>query len=270
MRLTPLHPELGVEVHGFDPQHGGSPAEIAELRAALDAHDMLLIRGAGRLSPARQLEITGWFGPPAPVDNTGNGNFVTVLDNAEEAGSFMLPFHSDLTYTDVPIKAICLHAVALPERPTSTSFVSNRAAWARLSDVDKARLAPLHLRHLYVSSMPSLNMPNMAAVHPIAFTNPRNGAPLLLVTEHHADRVLELDEAESRALIERLLADIYAPEHQYEHVWQMDDLLIWDNLALQHARRERSDPGAGKRALQRVALSEIGVMELVARARAAA
>ncbi|MBU6268087.1 MAG: TauD/TfdA family dioxygenase [Sphingomonadales bacterium] len=121
-----------------------------------------------------------------------------------------------------------------------------------------------------MSKMPSLNMPDMAAVHPLAMTNPRNGVPLLMVTEHHADRVAELPEAESRALIDRLLADIYAPQHQYEHVWQQDDLLVWDNLALQHARRERSDPGAGKRALQRVALSETGVMELVAKARAAA
>lgn len=270
MRFVPLHPELGVEVHGFDPHTGGSAAEIGTLRAAFDRHDLLLFRGFGRIGPERHTEITGWFGPPSPVSNAGNGAFVTVLDNAEEAGSFMLPFHSDLTYTDVPIKAICLHAVALPELPTSTSFVSNRAAWGRLSDADKALLAPLHLRHHYHSTMPSLNMPDMDAVHPLAFTNPRNGAPLLMVTEHHADRVLELDEAASRALIDRLLADIYAPEHQYEHVWQQNDLVLWDNLALQHARRERSDRGAGKRALQRVALSEVGLMELVARARAAA
>ncbi|MDE2403853.1 MAG: TauD/TfdA family dioxygenase [Sphingomonadales bacterium] len=270
MRFTPLHSDFGVEVHDFDVQAGGAAEDVAVLRSALDAHDMLLLRGAGRVSPERQTEITGWFGPPAPVDNAGDGQFVSVLDNAEEAGSFMLPFHSDLTYTDCPIKVICLHAIALPERPTSTSFVSNRAAWNRLSTADRARLAPLHLRHLYVSSMPSLNMPDMAAIHPLAMPNPRTGAMLLVVTEHHADRIVELPGDESRALIDRLLADLYAPACQYEHVWRPDDLLIWDNLALQHARRERSDPGAGKRALQRVALAETGIMELVARARAAA
>ena len=270
MEFVPLHPELGVEVRGFDPQTGGTPEEIAALRAALATHDLLLFRGGGRLAPERHCTFTCWFGPPAPVDNTGQGQFVTVLDNAEEAGSFVLPFHSDLTYTEVPIKAICLHAVALPERPTSTSFVSNRAAWQRLSDADKTLLAPLHLRHAHVSSMPSLNMPDMAAIHPVAMTSPRSGATLLMVTEHHADRIPELPEQASRALIDRLLAGIYAAEHQYEHVWQRDDLVIWDNLALQHARRERSDPGAGKRALQRVALAETGIMELIARAREAA
>lgn len=270
MRFTPLHPELGVEVHGFDLQGGGTPAEIAELRAALDTHDLLLLRGASRISAERHLEITSWFGPPAPVDNSGQGNFVTVLDNAAEAGSLMLPFHCDLTYTDCPIKVISLHAIALPAQPTSTTFVSNRAAWGRLGVADRAMLAPLHLRHCYVSRMPSLAMPDMAAIHPLVMANPRTGAPLLMITEHHADRVPELPEAESRALIDRLLAGFQAPGHQYEHRWQPHDLLIWDNLSLQHARRDSSDPAAGKRALQRVALSEVGMMELVARARQAA
>lgn len=41
MRLRPLHPDLGVEVIGFDVQSGGSAGEIAELRA-------LLFQGARR------------------------------------------------------------------------------------------------------------------------------------------------------------------------------------------------------------------------------
>lgn len=43
---------------------------------------------------------------------------------------------------------------------------------------------------------------------------------------------------------------------------------MWDNLALQHARTQPSDPGEGYRALQRVALAEVGLSELVDRARA--
>jgi len=267
MQLTPLHPDLGVEVTGFDVQSGGTAAEIAQLRTALDTHDLLLFRGAGRLSPERQRQATGWFGPPAPVDNSGQGDVVTVLDNDGEAGSLKLPFHCDLTYTPVPIKAISLHAIALPERPTATSFVSNRAAWNRLSAADKALLAPLSLRHEYISNMPTLDMPDMAAVHPIAWRNARNGAMLLMVTEHHADRIPELPEGDSRALLDFLLAGLYRPEHRYDHTWRLGDFMIWDNLALQHARREHSDPGQGKRALQRVALSEVGIMELIRRAR---
>lgn len=268
MELRPLHPDFGVEVIGFDLHAGGSPDEIAALRAAYDQHAMLLFRGQGRVSPERHVEITGWFGPPAPVANDGMGNLVSVLDNAEPAGSLQLPFHSDLTYTDVPIKAICLHAIALPERPTSTTFVSGAAAWRHLPDDLKQRVAGLSSNHFYQTRMPGFDWPTFETNWPIRYPHPRTGEPILFVTEHHSVRVPELDEAESREVLDALFAALYAPARQYEHVWQLDDLLLWDNLVTQHARREQSDPGGGKRALQRVALAEVGFHDLIDRERA--
>ncbi|MBU6268088.1 MAG: TauD/TfdA family dioxygenase [Sphingomonadales bacterium] len=134
MHFTPLHPDLGVEVHGFDVQAGGTADEIAALRAAFDAHDMLLFRGAGRISPERHTQITSWFGPPGPVDNAGNGQFVSVLDNAEEAGSFMLPFHSDLTYTDCRSRRSACTPSRCPSGrrpPASSAIVPPGRGWAR-------------------------------------------------------------------------------------------------------------------------------------------
>ena len=59
---------------------------------------------------------------PAPVSNGGAGDFVSVLHNRDPAGSMQLPFHCDLTYTDVPIKAICLQAIELPGQPHLDHF----------------------------------------------------------------------------------------------------------------------------------------------------
>jgi taurine dioxygenase len=119
-----------------------------------------------------------------------------------------------------------------------------------------------------VSKLTAMNWPRFVAEHPVRLIHPRTGVPLLLVTEHHAERILELDEARSRAVIDEIFAVMYAPERRYTHWWQPDDLLIWDNLALQHARTEEAVPSRGRRALQRVALSEVGLPELVERARA--
>jgi alpha-ketoglutarate-dependent taurine dioxygenase len=267
MRFRPLHPDFGAEVIGFDVQRGGSAGEIEALREAYDRYQLLLFRGGGRIAPERHVEITSWFGPPPPVSNMGEGNFVSVLKNDEAAGSYQLPFHSDLTYTDVPIKAICLHAIALPEAGTSTTFVSGVAAWAKLTAERQDDLASLTLRHLHIPNMPEYNWPNFVAEHPVRLQHPRTGQPILFVTEHHADRILELDETRSKALLEELFAHIYAPERRYEHQWQLDDLLMWDNLAVQHARTKKSEPSEGARALQRVALSEVGLDELIERAR---
>lgn len=268
MEFRPLHPDFGAEVIGFDVQCGGTADEIAALQGAYDRHSLLVFRGGGRVAPERQVEIAGWFGPPAPIANDGEGNLVTVLQNEEAAGRLELPFHSDLTYTDVPIKAICLHAIALPEGGSSTTFVSSAAAWDRLPAALQAELADKTLRHVYASRVMAADWPTFTAEHPVRLLHPRTGRPILLVTENHADRILELDEARSRAVIDELFTYLYAPAARYQHWWQLDDLVMWDNLAIQHARTEEAHPRAGKRALQRVALAEVGFHELLERARA--
>lgn len=269
MDIRPLHADFGAEVIGFDVQNGGTPAEIDELRRAYDAHSLLLFRGGGRVSHERHVEIASWFGPPAPIANDGQGNLVSVLQNEESSGRLQLPFHSDLTYTDVPIKAICLQAIAVPEGGSSTTFVSSAAAWGKLSPALQDELADKTLRHVYASRLIEVSWPTFVAEHPVRLLHPRTGRPILLVTENHADRILEMDEARSRAVIDALFGVLYAPEARYQHWWQLDDLIMWDNLAVQHARTEEAHPRAGKRALQRVALAEVGFHELLERARAA-
>ncbi len=266
MELRPLHPHFGAEVIGFDTQTGGSSDDITALKDAWDTYGLLLFRGGGRLAPERQLEIASWFGPPPPVAN-GQGDFVTVLHNDEASGRAVLPFHSDLTYTDHPIRGICLHAIELPQGETSTTFVSGVSAWERLPEALREEIRGTTLRHKLEKFVSAYNWPVFIAEHPTVLPHPRDACPVLFVTEHHADRILELDEARSRDTLTRLFSHLYAPEARYEHVWQLHDLLMIDNIALQHARTREALPGMGARALQRVALSEVTLDELVEHAR---
>ena len=141
-------------------------------------------------------------------------------------------------------------------------------AWNELTGEQQEEFAGLTLRHVHISDVKEYDWPPFIADHPLKFPNPRTGEPMLLVTEHHATRILELDEAESQAKLDELFAHIYAPERQYEHVWQLNDVLMWNNLAIQHARREHSDFAGGPRALQRVALCEVTLQETIDHARA--
>lgn len=268
MQFRPLHADLGAEVLDFDIQRGGSAEEIAKLRQAYDEYGMLLFRGGGRMTPERHVEVISWFGPPGPISNNEDGEIVTVLDNEVSAGSFRLPFHSDNTYTEVPMKGLCLHPIALPAGGSSTSFVSSRAAWLKLSPEMRERLAALTLRHVLVIDMPEFDWPDFAADHPVRLFHPRTGEPLLLVTEYHADRILELGETESSMLLQELFAHLYASECIYEHQWQLHDVLVWDNLMIQHSRKATADPAAGRRIIQRCALGEMGMPELLRRRRA--
>lgn len=262
MRIRPLHDAFGAEVLDFDVAGSSSSAEVEALRDALDQHGLLLIRAGQRITPERHVEIGGWFGPLM----SDNGRQWSVLDNDEAAGTMRLPFHSDFSYTATPIKVISLHALEVPPGGSATAYVSNAYAWRTLDADRQARLASLTLRHRHSSKITD-QWPVFVADHPVRLTHPRTGAPLLYVTEHHADRICELAPAESERLLADLYAHIYAPANVYTHHWRPYDLVIWDNLAVQHARPEAAERAAGKRVLQRVAVNEVSLPVILERAR---
>jgi alpha-ketoglutarate-dependent taurine dioxygenase len=70
----------------------------------------------------------------------------------------------------------------------------------------------------------------------VCLEHPKTQRPLLFVTAHHVDRISDVSEARSAELLQLLFAELYAPHRRYEHVWRLGDLVIWDNLAIQHAR----------------------------------
>src|SRR5690606_36994699 len=86
------------------------------------------------------------------------------------------------------------------------------------------------------------------AEHPVVMPHPVTGDDLLYVSAMQTDSIVGLPEDESEALLARCWEVLYAPDNVYEHVWSPGDLLVWDNLALHHARRAVS----GRRTLRRV------------------
>jgi taurine dioxygenase len=271
MRIEPLAPGFGARITGFDVERGGAPEEIAELRRAYDEHQLLVLRDCGRIAPERHVEISGWFGQIG-ANADGEGRPWTVLHNDQAIGSKPLPFHCDISYMEHPIEGISLHPLALPGGGTSTTYVSNLVAWNGLPAPLQAELGGRKARHYYASAqLLDLDWPVFEAWHPIRLEHPRTGRPLLFVTEHHVDRIEGMTEARSAAVLQELFAQLYAPERRYEHDWREGDLVIWDNLAVQHARTREAKPSRGVRALQRVAMGRYGFLdqlEALRRARA--
>jgi taurine dioxygenase len=262
MRFSPLHPDFGVEVLDYDPCADRSSAAIEKLRAALDEHLMLLFRRDGAISPEQHLEIASWFGPPTEALS---GGAVSTFHNERTVGAMRLPFHNDFTFTDAPLPHISLHALELPAGGTSTSFVSSAKSWDNLEPDLQAKLAPLTIRHQREPLTP--DEPVMIGDHPIRFPHPRTGRPILLINEYQGKCIRELSPEESDRTLKDLFARMYVPDRIYTHRWRLYDFLIWDNLALQHARREEAAMSDGVRLLQRVAVGGVGHLELMERAR---
>jgi len=261
VEIEPLSQGFGAEVTGFDVRHGRAPAEVSALRSAYEQWNLLIFRGCGLLDPERQVEIAGWFGPVGG-NRDERGRRWTVLHNDNATGSAELPFHCDISFMAHPLEGISLHPQALPDVETSTTFVSNAVAWDALPRNLQNELKRLRGHHYYDSSSEmNLDWPPFEQWHPVCLEHPKSKRPMLFVTEHHVDLISDVSEARSAELLAILFKQLYAPSRRYEHVWRVGDLVIWDNLAIQHARTRASDPSEGVRALQRVAIGEHGFKE---------
>ncbi len=270
MRTTPLGPGFAVEVSGIDPASPASEAEAEQLRSLLDEHGLLVLR-CPDLSPADHLRFVALFGPIYDEARDASGmSHVSNVIGVFPTGRLL--FHQDFAFTPHPHPVQSLYAEEVTGNVAPTLFVSNVLAYRRLAPEQQelwAILTAVHardatrrgnrddefvrvrLRELHDGDDP-VRYPR--AEHKVIQRHPRTGEPLLFVNEYYTSHVLELDPEAGEQVIRDACAVIYAPDAVYAHQWREGDLVVWDNVALQHARAEvRPDT---RRTLRRVLVND--------------
>ena len=224
---------------------------------------LILFRGQ-TLSRTQQQAACDIFGPAL---RTELDNY--VVSNVVEGGFLgkaELLFHNDIPYVPAPFLGGSLHALDVAEGAAATRFASALNGWDRLPSPLKARvegLNALHVRgHLLGrrTTLADLDPGDMATVHPVVGRQEDTGRPYLFVNLDMSACITRLAPEASDALLEELFAHLYDPANVYEHHWQRGDLVVWDNLAVQHAR---SATGNAARTLQRVTIAHYGYWEQV-------
>jgi taurine dioxygenase len=81
------------------------------------------------------------------------------------------------------------------------------------------------------------------AVHPVVISLPHTGKHALFVNEFNTSHIVEYgpDSEEGEELLQTLFRALYEDTNLYEHHYVNHDLVIWNNLATQHARPARID-----------------------------
>lgn len=270
METKPLGPGFAVEVTGIDPATELSASEAQQLRSLLDEHGLLVLRSPG-LSPADHLRFVGLFGPI--YDEARDASGMSHVSNV--VGVFptgRLLFHQDFAFTPHPHPVQSLYAEEVTGHVAPTLFVSNVLAYGRLTPAQReewAGLTAVHARdatrrgnrddefvRVKLRELPHGDDPIRypRAHHAVIQRHPRTGAPLLFVNEYYTSHLLELEPEAGEQVIQDACAAVYAPEAVYAHQWREGDLVVWDNIALQHARAEvRPDT---RRTLRRVLVND--------------
>jgi taurine dioxygenase len=227
----------------------------------------VLIRDV-ELSDDAGTTLTELLGPvsfASPVMREGRTRKYSFIGNVHSEGKLRdgeLLFHSDHTFLPNPLKAISLYSLAAPSKGGETVFANAGAAYRRLPEDLKRRIADLKARHIASYSAfegdtrPKFNADgrDKIAIHPVVWRHPESGAPILLVSRLLTESIMDMPFEESEALLNELFAYIEDPAWHYVHRWKVGDYLVWDNRQLQHSRRD-FDP-TEKRALRRVPIDE--------------
>lgn len=237
-----------------------APSEAWHLRQLFDAHGMILAHGQA-LSIARQREVCAIIGPI--LLRAGEGEAMT--NEAGGPAASELAWHADAAYTDHPFEALSLHALDVVDGASSTRFVHAADAWDRLSghlraalaDRQQAMVSPHYAQLAGWACDRAQDDALVRSVRPAVHRHPRTGRDCVWVSALQTAALAGLSPDDSRATLHAVFAELYAPGAVFEHRWRTGDLIIWDNIALQHMRGNLE--GVGRRVLQRVIVGTEGV-----------
>ena len=74
----------------------------------------------------------------------------------------------------------------------------------------------------------------MRNIHPVVRVHPETGRKALFVNELWTERIVELEEAESKHVLAMLFEHVASPLFTVRWRWQVNDMAFWDNRAFQH------------------------------------
>jgi len=98
-------------------------------------------------------------------------------------------------------------------------------------------------------------------VRPLLMPHPRTGEGVLYVNAMQTARIVGMGREDSEDTLAALFAELYREERVYRHTWNNGDLVIWDNIALQHSRCDLT--GMNPRRLQRIVIADKSFFDLL-------
>jgi taurine dioxygenase len=260
IKVTPLSPACGAEISGVDLTRELTSAQVRAIKDAWNKHLVLVFRGQ-TLSQDDQLRFASYFGPlgnrkiaPEPLRGRAEGIHQTnekvllvtnIRVDGKPIGAFGdgdMWFHIDSGYSERPYRYTFLYGLELPSTGGNTLFANMYKAYEAVPAEIKAKLADKKALHIHeykrtekadlsgdISQIPHY-------YHPVFITHPDTGKKTMFVDRLMTARIDGLPEDENAAILEQLYEIGERREFIYEHVWQLGDFVMWDNLATIHAR----------------------------------
>jgi taurine dioxygenase len=253
MQTVPLSEALGAELVDFDLTRPHSPGEQSELRRLLCRYHLLLVRGQ-ELTPEDHDRFVGSFGP-LQAHRAGDGaGYVTnrAEDPRSLFGADMPPllWHNDGAYGPRPGIATSLWAVEVSLDAAPTLFANVVEGVDRLPADLAEQVGAYRIQNVRDTAFDRTyeRVPRQEILdsddpdryityeHPVLFQPPHLDRRAVIASEQMTTHVVGLPLEEGDRFLDRLFSHLYGEPNVYAHHWQANDVIIWDNIALHHAR----------------------------------
>ena len=268
LQIAPLSDALGAQVSGIDWTQPVNEDTVSAINAAFLNYHLLCLR-TEPLTPQAFAQMARCFGEPQfqllRKYRNDEAPEVSILESTykkpeDKKADLLLDrrsgWHTDDSYFAVPAKATLLQALEMPGRGGETRFCNLRAAYEDLSEEMKTRLDGLRAVHSY----DTLRAPARAikrtkeeeaetpdVIHPLIRTHDDTGEKAIYFNANRTDRIVDMDRTESDALLDQIYAHMTHTKYQYQHSWQIGDVLLWDNRSMIHSVNMDFPPGQRRR-----------------------
>lgn len=250
----PITAALGARVRGLDLARELPHAAMREIHAALLRFGVLFFRDQ-ELSPEQQLAFARRLGPihlhPHVRGLPQLPEVMEILKTETDEHNFGEGWHTDQMFLPEPAMATVLYAREIPEVGGDTLFACMRGAYRSLSPGLQRMVRRLRTvnqpdagRRLrggmaayagfgVMSTGAASGGAEQEMEHPLVRTHPETGEDVLYVGLH-TERLAGFTRAESRPIVDYLMAHATRPENTCRFRWRIGSLAVWDNRRVLH------------------------------------
>jgi taurine dioxygenase len=227
------------------------------------AHHLALSRCFGELELHPVIEARH-KDEPLFVEIGGSKNYTFVYDD-NDIISNRIPWHRDTAFTPFVCKGAMLRMLVTPPREGDTWFSDTATAYDDLPPEVKTKLDTLEYKATLNTGGDLQNNhpgtwwrkvrpptkdeyfdPNAldysgaaarqpSVVLPALLVHPESGRKCIYLSPSYVEYFIGMDRAESDRLLRFLTDHMLQPKYVYEHKWDVNDAVIWDNRRLMHA-----------------------------------
>jgi len=264
MEVTPLDAPLGACITGLDFRDTPNEALAAAIRAIIHEHQVAIFPGqtfnakqqlafTRALGPIRKRQLPSDYVVPASSSDTPGIAYVSNIRDANGDPTGVIPdgemwFHHDTCYTDAPDKFTMLCALAIPKIGGNTMWSNMYQAWETMPEGLKKTIRSKKALSVYdYATIEKPDLDNLEKIEkawqPCVVTHPQTSREALFVNRLMTCQLEGLSIAESSTILDPIFDHAEQRQFVYEHEWTVGDFIIWDILAVTHARTnfERGD-----------------------------